>query len=112
LYEDFTPMKPTITRDATHRFTAPENWKPEDDGECGDLLVRMEVVGPNKIVECFSTWKPTTSEIAMLNAGGVIEIGLCVANQPAMQVGVVEPVVAPRPQEKAITINEDAHGHG
>ncbi len=84
-------MLPTVTRGATHLFAKPANWQPED-GECGDLQVRAETFGPNKIVELFSTWKPNADELGMLIKGGVVEIGLCVANQPAMQVGVVDPV--------------------
>ena len=112
-------MKPTITRGATNNFQAPGNWDPAF-GECGDLQVRMEVFSEdkNKLVECLSTWKPSAEELAHLNAGGVIEVGLCVLNQPVMRVGVVDPVDArlapylPQPTDDrpAITINEHAHG--
>ncbi len=112
-------MKPTITREATHNFQSPANWDAEKNGPCGDLLARMET--GNGMVEIFSTWKPSHQELLHLQAGGVVEIGLCVLNQPAMQVGVVDPVepelVRYLPQvsdkrEQALTINEDAHGHG
>lgn len=121
-------MRPTVTRGATHNFQPPENWNPEH-GVCGDLQVRMDVFTGNEhgLIECFSTWKPSEEELALLNAGGVIEVGLCVLNQPVMSVNVVEPVEpalikyvshegvaedAPETRPDAITINEDAHGHG
>ena len=121
-------MRPTVTRGATHNFIAPENWDPTN-GPCGDLQVRMDVFTGNDkgLIECFSTWKPSEQELALLNAGGGIEVGLCVLNQPVMSVNVVEPVEpalinyvshegvsedAPETRPDAITINEDAHGHG
>lgn len=107
-------MQPTVTRGATHNFQAPKNWDAEADGPCGDLQVRAEAFGDRQIVELISTWKPSPGELAALNAGGVIEIGLCVTTQPPMRVYVVEPVekallpyVAP---QKSVTINEHAHG--
>ncbi len=125
-------MKPTVTRGATHNFQKPENWDEEKMGKCGDLQVRMDVFGGNEVnnIECFSTWKPSTEELAHLNQGGVIEVGLCVLNQPVMSVGVVDPVEpalikyvshegtddaeldAQEARPISLTINEDAHGHG
>lgn len=111
-------MKPTVTRGATHNFTPPANWNEAEHGKCGDLQVRMDVFDGNEkgLIECFSTWKPSTEELALLNAGGVVEVGLCVLNQPVMSVGVVEPVepdlikYVSHEGAAAITINEEAHG--
>lgn len=110
-------MKPTVTRGATNVFSKPENWDDEKFGPCGDLQVRMDVFGGNEkgIIECYSTWKPSAGELAMLNAGGVIEVGICLPNQPVMSVSVVEPMepalIKYVSQEGAsITINEHAHG--
>jgi hypothetical protein len=107
-------MRPTLTRDATHNFQAPENWQPETDGDCGDLQVRAETFGGREIVELFSTWKPNAEEVSKLMVGGVVEIGICTVTQPVMQVRVVDPVVAPVTDERpaGLTINEEAHGHG
>jgi hypothetical protein len=104
-------MLPTVTRDATHLFSKPENWDAKTmDGECGDLQVRAEVFGEAKVVELISTWRPNGHELAHLNRGGVIEIGICSATQPAMRVYVVDPVETEQPKTNAITINEEAHG--
>jgi hypothetical protein len=103
-------MRPTITRDATHRYAAPENWN-DANGECGDLMVRVDLYGVDKVIECVSTWKPDDDELLMLNAGGGIEIGLSIPNQCVMRAYVVPPVDQPPTREKAgITINEEAHG--
>ena len=118
-------MKPTITRGATNNFQSPENWDEGAFGKCNDLQVRMDVFEGNetKLIECFSTWKPSAEELAHLNRGGVIEVGLCVLNQPVMRVGVVDPVSYPTSTDMAggraleeseppvTTINEEAHGN-
>jgi len=88
-------MQPTFIVSATHKFTPPENWDQEKDGKCGSLFVRCDLIGPNKIIELCSCWKPTPEELALLNAGGAVEVGLCIPNQPAMRVGVVPEAVAP-----------------
>ncbi len=83
-------MKPTNTRDATHLFAKPANWDDEADGPCGDLQVRAETFGERSIVELISTWKPTEHELAHLNRGGVVEIGICATTQPPMRAYVVD----------------------
>jgi hypothetical protein len=117
-------MRPTFTRGATHNFQPPENWDAKTmDGKCGDLQVRAATFGEANVIELVSTWKPTEYELKMLNEGGVIEIGLCTAIQPAMRAYVVEPVERDLakylPQEGTVaerealtTIDEEAHGHG
>ena len=112
-------MLPTETHGATNNYQAPENWDEAKYGPCLDLQVRRDVFGGNEVglIECFSTWKPDAQELAHLNAGGVIEVGLTVVDQPAMRVNVVDPVdpvmrkyLAPQAGEPVTTINEEAHG--
>lgn len=112
-------MNPTATKGATHLFEKPSNWDALADGAvCGDLQLRVETFGKG-IVETFSTWKPSVEELALLNAGGVVEVSLCQAGVPAMSVQVVEPIAgALRPyvnnegteDRPHVTINEEAHG--
>jgi len=85
-------MIPTKTLGMTHAFSAPENWDADKDGKCGTLEVRMQLVGESRFVELVSTWKPSAEELAVLNAGGVIEIALAQATQCVMRAYVVEPV--------------------
>jgi hypothetical protein len=85
-------MKPTVTRGATNNFQKPKNWDENTDESCGDLQVRLETFGKGNIIELFSTWKPSRVELLHLLNGGVVEVGLCLPNQPVMRVGVVDPV--------------------
>ena len=106
-------MRPTIPQDANHVFTKPVNWDDEKDGSCGDLVVRINTYGERNVLEITSAWKPDEAELVMLNNGGSIEIGLSASSQPPMRVYAVPAAtveVADRPA--AITINEEAHGHG
>lgn len=48
---------------------APAGWKPETDGSCGHLAVRVVTEG-DLIKHCESAWEPTPKELEMLNAGG------------------------------------------
>lgn len=117
-------MKPTNTRGATNNFIKPENWS-DDLGVCGSLEVRAQLLA-GQWRSVTSTWKPSAEDLAMLNAGGVLEVTLLRTQQPPMSMEVVapilieecaggrleidvEPVVKPR-TDKAITINEAAHG--
>src|ERR1035437_5028050 len=114
-------MKPTITRGATNNVQSPENWDEGAFGKCNDLQVRMDVFEGNetKLIECFSTWEPSAEELAHLNRGGVIEVGLCVLNQPVMRLNVVAPVSIQSTDQVSLdkseppvtTINEEAHGN-
>ena len=103
-------MNPTETRGATNKYERPANWNAEKNGECGDLMVRVDTYGADQIIECISTWKPTAGELRKLNAGGVIEIGLSIPNQCVMRAYVVDPVVSAKPVERHVVINEHAHG--
>lgn len=80
-------MIPMRIANATHHMGAPKGWKPEADGNCCHLAVR--VVDGN-VYE--SAWEPTPAELAMLNAGGSILLRI-VGGQPAVMLGV-EPAPA------------------
>jgi predicted nucleic acid-binding Zn ribbon protein len=109
-------MKPTVTRGATHNFQKPANWDENADEACGDLQVRAETFGKGNIVELFSTWKPSRDELLHLINGGVVEVSVCLPNQPVMSVGVVDPVpellrkyVAPQVDDpKTLDMDESA----
>lgn len=64
---------------ATHCMGAPKGWKPEEDGNCCHLAVR--VVDGN-VHE--SAWEPTPGELAMLNAGGSILLRIVGGQPPVM----------------------------
>jgi hypothetical protein len=101
-------MIPGNVQGATHLFAKPTNWN-EADGTCGDLYVRAETFGESNVVRLVSAWKPSPAELAHLNRGGVIEVGICAKTQPAMCVSVADEHESRGP---SLTINEEAHGHG
>src|ERR1700726_4434129 len=105
-------MRPSNTRGSPHNFSKPENWDDELQGTCGNLEVRAQLDAA-KAVQLVSTWRPNASDLALLNAGGVIEVGLCQASQPAMWLQVVPTSEADDPpvtDRAPVTINEHAHG--
>jgi hypothetical protein len=105
-------MRPTSTHGATHCFSKPENWNDEVQGKCGDLEVRVQLDAANTI-QYVSTWRPGAADLALLNAGGVIEVGLCQDGQPAMWLEAVPSSEAgdpPGTERAPVTINEHAHG--
>jgi len=109
-------MQPTTTRGAQYNFQKPENWNDEEQGaSCGDLQVRKQMSGPQGRIECVSAWKPSVEDLALLNRGGVVELAICALDQPVVGMCVVEPVggILESDQaslDRAITINEHAHG--
>ena len=88
-------MKWTNIEGKTHNFSKPKNWDDERDGRCGTLPVRVEEVGLYNYH--YSTWKPDAEELALLNAGGAVEL-CCVGQQPPVSVGVVPAYVEEGPE--------------
>lgn len=74
-------MIPLRITNATHYLGAPKDWKPETDGECGHLAVRVV----DNIWQ--SAWEPTPAELAALNAGGSVILSV-VGGQPPVALGV------------------------
>jgi hypothetical protein len=89
------PMECVRVRGENADFSPPQDWDSEKDGNCGQLPIRREV-GKGGRVYLYSNWKPNTHELAILNAGGVVEL-LCVGVQPPVAIGVTEAVVIERP---------------
>ncbi len=59
-------MKKALIEGATHNPGAPANWDPARDGSCGGLPVKFDGKG------CYSAWKPTPEELAILADGGYV----------------------------------------
>ncbi len=80
-------MIPKRIADATHFLGAPKNWRPEANGQCSHLAVR--VVEDNVWQ---SAWEPTPRELELLNAGGAVVLSI-VGGQPpvALSVELVKP---------------------
>lgn len=72
--------------------------------EIGDLSVRRTSKG------AFSHWRPTEAELAILNQGGVVELGVYQAPMPPVSVGVVP--VEPCPGSPDGEHDFEDHGGG
>jgi len=69
---------------ATNYLGAPPGWDPERDGHCSHLAIRRE----GNV--CYSAWEPTPEELAKLNAGGSVILGV-VGGQPPVSLSVAAP---------------------
>lgn len=76
-------MKAIPQENATRRFGAPTNWNHETDGICHTLDI-VDVDG-----FMISAWRPTTAELAKLNAGDPLFLHIQGRTHPvvAMSVG-------------------------
>jgi hypothetical protein len=73
---------------ATANFARPSNWDEQRDGPCGELWVRVDRYGAYK--QHNFAWKPDAEQLALLNAGGVIEVHIVNEYMPPVGVSVVK----------------------
>ncbi|HEX8258059.1 MAG TPA: hypothetical protein VF589_10535 [Allosphingosinicella sp.] len=75
---------------ATRRFGPPADWDPELHGPCGTLevadIVRDTPDGGQLFME--SLWRPEPEDLAALNAGAAIVLGIRGCTHPVVYVGV------------------------
>lgn len=83
-------MQPIKPRGSNRTYKKPANWDEAKDGVCGDLHVRIDLFGTTPLCQITSSYKPSTAELAQLNAGGVIEVSLLCNVQPPIGLSVVE----------------------
>jgi len=78
---------------ATRNFGAPKDWNPERDGPCGVLPIRDEACdrGMHWMV---SQYKPSPEDLAVLNAGGSIRLGINGTTHPVIHIPYVVPAGA------------------
>ena len=76
-------MRPIPFTTATHALGAPPNWDPEVMGEC-------EVLYAEKVPDgtFYSIWVPSPEELAILNAGGGVRLGVLNDTHPVVNVSV------------------------
>lgn len=77
----------------------PADWIPELDGECGTIFVIDhfdEHLAQNIM---YSVYKPTEADLAALNAGGAIRLGIHGTGHPVFQMGVL---TAPKCEEAGL----------
>lgn len=71
-------MIPARIVGATHYLGAPKGWKPDEDGHCGHLAVRVT----DNVWE--SAWEPTPDEMAAIAAGAKIVLRVVGGQPPVM----------------------------
>lgn len=64
----------------TRYLGAPQGWNPDEDGHCGHLSIADE--GGMML----SRWEPTPDELAVLNAGGAIELAVMGCAHPPVSI--------------------------
>jgi hypothetical protein len=77
-------MIPKRIAGATHVFGAPKGWNAEENGHCGQLVIRQAA----GFLE--SAWEPTPAELAALNAGGHVVLSVF-GGQPPVALSVELP---------------------
>lgn len=78
---------------ATRRFGAPTNWDATQNGPCGTLVIRDEIV--QGCAYMTSAWLPSQEEIAKLAAGAPLLLSINGTVHPVVMLGVGEPPSAP-----------------
>ena len=63
---------------------APTNWDEALHGPCDALHVMVAKIDNMRMLCSF--WKPTPEELAELNAGGSVMVGLCTLEHPVITV--------------------------
>jgi hypothetical protein len=71
-----------------HVFTAPHGQ--EDDVSALPVVIHQDQFG----VGLFSFWKPSEEELAQLNAGHSIQLGIYSDSHPVVSMGVTKEVLA------------------
>lgn len=84
-------MEPIKHPIANRTIRPPKDWNPAD-GECASLEVYVQVLdGGGMLIQ--SAWKPSEEELAALNAGCAVCLGVFGTSIPPMYVGVFAPEV-------------------
>lgn len=76
-------MIPKIIEGWNKKWTTPEGWSKD---RCGDLHVKEEM--ENGIPVMSSAWEPTPAELAILNAGGSVVLGIIGVAHPPVKLYV------------------------
>lgn len=74
-----------------HAVGKPKDWIPELDGECGTIFCLDHLdplLGQNFK---YSIYMPTPADLAALNAGGVLRLGIMCTAHPVFNMVVLSP---------------------
>lgn len=75
---------------------APAQWDHTLDGECGTIFVTDAIDVQSGHNFMYSVYKPTEADLAALQAGGVIRLGIMGRSHPVFQLGVLGPELTER----------------
>jgi len=80
------------------RIGAPANWNADLDGPVGTIFVMDAVDTLSGMNFMYSFYQPTAEDLAALNAGGAIRLGIMGRAHPVFQLGVLTPAVCEQAQ--------------
>lgn len=65
-----------------HAVGKPKDWIPELDGECGTIFCMDQMNDQLGYNFKYSIYKPTEADLAVLNAGGALRLGIMCEGHP------------------------------
>lgn len=74
-----------------HPVGKPKEWIPELDGECGTIFCLDHLDPLLGMNFKYSIYKPTAADLAALNAGGVLRLGIQCNAHPVFNLVVLTP---------------------
>jgi hypothetical protein len=80
--------------DESRRIGKPKDWVSELDGECGDIFVMDAIDTLSGQNFMYSLYKPTPEDLAALNNGGALRLGIAGRSHPVFNMAVVSPRLA------------------
>lgn len=75
----------------SRRIGAPRDWNAELDGEVGTIFVTDAIDTLSGMNIMYSVYQPTAEDLAALNAGGAIRLGIMGRSHPVFQLCVLNP---------------------
>lgn len=79
------------TFDGARPLGAPKDWDQNLDGACGVLPVLDAVDEQSGFNFMYSVWRPTAEELAALQGGGAIRLGIVGHSHPVINMAVLTP---------------------
>lgn len=80
---------------ANQRLRAPEAWRPERDGPCRSLHVKVDAC-EGGVRTYTSAWYPNPDEITAICRGAAVHLTIVSASHPPVRLGVGETPPPPR----------------
>lgn len=73
----------------TRALGKPLGWNEQEQGQCGTLPIRDVMDYQTGLPFMWSQWRPEPAELAILNAGGSIHLGIQGTVHPVVSIGIV-----------------------